>query len=458
MYKRLSAILFPIVTIFLIGTAFWGYQEHQEKNAVLLKAENQYQRAFHDLSYHLDQLNTELGSAVAVGEGGDWHRKCLLNVWRLTSEAQNEVNQLPLTLMPFNKTEEFLANISNFSYRTAMRDLKAQPLTADEKKTLTTLFERSKEISGHLRDVQESVLAENLRWMDVEVALASQNENMDNTIVDGFMTVDKQVNAYDEVNWGPSMASLFEKRSFSALGGQEVSPEQVKQAAANFLGMKNPTNMEVVENGAGTEFSSYSVTVPNAQQGRGIQMDFTKQGGRLIYFMNPRQVAEKKLTIDQASDRAHQFLMDKGYGDMEPVSYDQYQNVVSLTFVTVQDGILIMPERVVVKVALDNGEVTALHAADYIYEHKQRNLPKPAITADEARKSLNGDFKVTEEEVALIKNDMKEETLTYEFTGTMMGGLYKAYINAVTGIHEKVEKIREEDAKLDVRDPNQNNG
>ena len=47
----------------------------------------------------------------------------LADVWRLTSEARSDVGQLPLTLMPFNKTEEFLANIGDFSYRATIRDL-----------------------------------------------------------------------------------------------------------------------------------------------------------------------------------------------------------------------------------------------------------------------------------------------------------------------------------------------
>jgi spore germination protein len=60
-YRRIAAILFPIAVIALIGTVVWGYQENQDKNAVLIKAENQYQRAFHELNFHLDQLQDELG-------------------------------------------------------------------------------------------------------------------------------------------------------------------------------------------------------------------------------------------------------------------------------------------------------------------------------------------------------------------------------------------------------------
>ena len=66
MYKRLSAIFFPIATVLLIGALMWGYQENQEKNSILIKAENQYQRAFHNLSFHVDKLHGELGNTLAV--------------------------------------------------------------------------------------------------------------------------------------------------------------------------------------------------------------------------------------------------------------------------------------------------------------------------------------------------------------------------------------------------------
>ena len=90
MYRRLSAVLFPVMTLFFIGAIYWGYQEHQEKNSILIKAENQYQRAFHGLAYHVGQLHDQLGDTLAVhAASNDYHRKGLVNVWRLTSEAIN---------------------------------------------------------------------------------------------------------------------------------------------------------------------------------------------------------------------------------------------------------------------------------------------------------------------------------------------------------------------------------
>jgi len=115
MYARLSSIMFPIAALLFVGAIVWGYQEHQEKNSVLIKAENQYQRAFHDLSHHMGRLHDQLGETLAVSSASQgMQRKGLVNVWRLSSQAQNEINQLPLALLPFNKAGEFLNKLSNF--------------------------------------------------------------------------------------------------------------------------------------------------------------------------------------------------------------------------------------------------------------------------------------------------------------------------------------------------------
>ena len=88
-----------LLTVAVIGTAYWGYQEHQDKNSILIKAENNYQRAFHNLNNTIDNLEDELGKALAV-QSRDMLAPCLANIWRLAYAAQSD-GQLPLTLTPF---------------------------------------------------------------------------------------------------------------------------------------------------------------------------------------------------------------------------------------------------------------------------------------------------------------------------------------------------------------------
>ncbi|WP_127585311.1 germination protein YpeB [Paenibacillus koleovorans] len=451
MYRRLSAILFPVFTLLLAGAVLWGYQVNQEKNSILLKAENQYQRAFHDLSYHVDQLQNELGTTLAINSTSTAsQRRGLVNVWRLTSEARNEINQLPLTLLPFNKTEEFLSNIASFSYRVAVRDLTKEPMSPEEMQSLTALYDRSKEITNELRDVQSKVIANNLRWMDVEVALATEQKALDNTIIDGFQTVDKKVSEYEDLNWGPSMTGLFEKRTYQALAGTDVTPDEIKQKTAQLLGLPDGSAVQVVENGAGTEYSSFSASVKDPNTQEDISADFTKKGGQLIWFMKPKTVNERNVDTEKAREAAQQFLEAHGYSGMKAISYDEYQNVASITFAAQKDNVLLYPEKVTAMIALDNGEITGLQASDYLFEHRDRTIPTPALSLEQVKAKLNPTLQVSDQTLALIKNEIEKEVLCYQFIGTINGGNYRIFLNADTGNEEKVEILRPVDADVSV--------
>ncbi|WP_138753474.1 germination protein YpeB [Paenibacillus sinopodophylli] len=446
MYQRLSSILFPFMSLLFIGAIYWGYQEHQEKNTILIKAENQYQRAFHDLTYHVEQLHQQLGTTLAVNSTSQsFHRKGLVNVWRLTSQAQNEVNQLPLSMLPFNEAEDFLSRISNFAYKTAVRDLSKQPLTPDEFKTMKTLYANSEQISKDLLGMQKEVLANNLRWMDVEIAIASENQNNDNIIVDGFKSVDKKVSQYPEINWGPSVSSMYQKRTIKMLGGNLVTVEQIKKLAAKFTDAPN-ADIRVVENAKGTEYASYSATV-NEGTNKKLQMDFTQKGGQLIWFMNARDIGAKKVGLDKAKQSADAFLDKHGFSGMKAISYDTHSNMGAFTYVSVQSGVLIYPDKLTVKVALDNGQTVGLQANDYVYEHHKRKLPSPIISKADARKALNPEMKVKSELLALINNDLGEEVLCYEYTGRINDSLYRIYVNSETGLEESIEEMSPNDAK-----------
>lgn len=447
MYKRLSIVMFPFLLLALIGASVWGYLEHQEKNTILIKAENQYQRAFHDLSFHMDKLHTELGNTLAVNETSEpSYRKGLVNVWRLTSQAQSDITQLPLMLLPFNKTEDFLANMANFSYRMSVRDMTKQPLTEAEMKTLNTLYAHSADITKEIRGVQNKVIANNLRWMDVETALASENEMHDNAIIDGFKIVDKRVGGYDELNWGTGSLNLFSKNDVKMLTGNEMTADQIKKKAIDFLGVKDSSGIKVVENGGSApEFQSYSVVIPSSDSSKtDTQMDFTKKGGHLIYFMKSRDVPAAKFNLRQARDIANEFLDGHEYKDLSAISYDQYQNTATILFAKKENNVTIYPEQVTVKVALDTLEVTGLQATNYIYSQKQRTIGQPKITVDQARKQLSSKMKVTGESLAIIKNDLDEEVLCHEFIGTLNNNIYRVYVNADMGMEEKIETIRQD--------------
>jgi spore germination protein len=437
----IRGLLIGVLSLAVAGTAIWGYQEHREKNAVLINAENNYQRAFHDLVFQIDLLNDKIGTTLAMNSRKSLS-PALADVWRITSEAHSDVGQLPLTLLPFNKTEEFLAKIGDFSYQTAVRDLDKEPLSDKEYEHLKTLYEQSADIQQELRNVQHLVIKNNLRWMDVELALAT-NQPGDNTVIDGFKTVEKTVSEYDEVNLGPAFTNMQEEDgNFSNLKGPTISKKEALQIAQKYSGLKNSKNALVVENGKGSNYGFYSVSIQDAESGLEANMDITKVGGYPIWYIMARDIKSQDIGLNEASNKAVKFLDENGFKDLDLFESSQYDHIGVFTFVSKLGDVRIYPDSIKVKVALDNGDIIGMAAGEYLKAHRTREIPKPKVTEKEARAQVNPNLKVQQHGLAVIMNDLNEEVLCHEFLGTLGNDTYRIFVNAKTGKEEKVDKLQ----------------
>lgn len=437
----IRSILIVVLVIGIAGTAYWGYQEHREKTAVLINAENNYQRAFHDLTYQMDLLNDKIGTTLAMNTRSSLSPQ-LAEVWKITSQAHNDVGQLPLTLLPFNKTEEFLANVGNFSYKAAVRDLDKEPLSEKEYATLKALYEQSGEIQQDLRQVQHMVLKNNLRWMDVELALATEKGHDDNTIIDGFKTVEKTVEGYSETDFGPAQINLQKRdENFKKLEGRIITESQAIKIAKEYARLRNMDEVKVAENGKGSDYGFYSVSIRDTKNKLEANMDITKKGGYPIWFLLERNVMKQSLSLNDALNKAIVFLKENKFENLDLFESAQYDSIGVFTFVGDQDGVKIYPDAIKMKIALDNGEVIGFSAEDYLKSHKVREIPEAAITSEDARAKINPNLKIMEQSKAIILNDLNKEVLCYEFLGVMDKDTFRIFINAEDGTEEKVEKL-----------------
>src|SRR5699024_9580196 len=146
--------------ILILGSIIWGFEEHQEKKKLAQQIDNQYQRAYHELSSNIDLLHDKIGATLAMGTN-DSLSPALTEVWKIATASQTNVGQLPLTLFPIHHTQQFLSNVGNFTYQIAMRDLKTNPLSAEEYHTLRTMYVQADNVENTLRDMQDNILDKN---------------------------------------------------------------------------------------------------------------------------------------------------------------------------------------------------------------------------------------------------------------------------------------------------------
>ncbi|SDN62153.1 germination protein YpeB [Tenuibacillus multivorans] len=435
-------VLYIVLLVGFIGSIIYGYQEHQEKNAILIQAENNYQRSFHDLTYRIDLLNEKIGTVLAMNTPENLSPQ-LTEIWKISAEAQADVGQLPLTLLPFNKTEEFLTNIGEFSYRVAVRGLEEEPLNQDEKELLNQLYQNSTEIKRELRSVQHEVLDEGLRWMDVEVALAT-NEPGDNTIIDGLQTIEKNSEQFNtSENEGAFTLNSDAGEKEIKLTGKNYNEQEIEDFVHKRFELDGDIELQVTETGEGSDIPMYNVSFDTGELHGYAEV--TKQGANMVSYMLTRDVGEKKISLNDGMKQAKELLNDIGYEQVEMVESSQYESVGVFRFVKVEDDVYYYPDSLQVKVALDNGDIIGLTARDYIINSSSDEETdfQDNLSEEEAKTYVNPNIEVKQTRKAVIENDLGEKVLCYEIFGTMNDQTYRVYINANDGFEEKVEKLQQ---------------
>ena len=113
--------------------------------------------------------------------------------------------------------------------------------------------------------------------------------------------------------------------------------------------------------------------------------------------------------------------------------------IITINYAYEENDVIIYPDLIKVKVALDNGEILGIEMTGYLNNHEKRNIDKSnIISAEEAMKLSNENLKIKETRLAIIPTEFETEVFCWELKGTVENRDFLLYVNAKTG---KVEDI-----------------
>ena len=119
------------------------------------------------------------------------------------------------------------------------------------------------------------------------------------------------------------------------------------------------------------------------------------------------------------------------------------EGIVTINYAYSQDGVIMYPDLIKVKVALDNGEVLGIETSGYLNNHEERNLPEIKISKEEAKNTLNKDLQIESEGLAMIPTEWQSEIYCYEFKGKVDDSEFLVYINCENGREEDILVIKD---------------
>lgn len=160
-----------------------------------------------------------------------------------------------------------------------------------------------------------------------------------------------------------------------------------------------------------------------------------------------RNVNSEIISEDEANEKGKEFLKNKGFDNMRETYYLKQDGIVTINYAYYQDDkVVVYPDLIKLKIALDDGEVLGIETTGYLNNHTNRDVSNVKITVEEAKKDLNKELDIESEGLAIIPTEWKSEILCYEIKGKVEEREFLVYINAENG--------REEDILIIEKTPN----
>ena len=254
---------------------------------------------------------------------------------------------------------------------------------------------------------------------------------------DVFSSLEEDFHEYSGLIYDGAFSEHLTSTEPKGLTGDHISEDDAKNKINDVFGSENIKEISSLGENENSELPSYNFSLKN-QKDENITIAITKKGGHIVYFNCNRDIGEKTLNYDDANKKGLEFLNSLGVNNMKETYYLNENGIITINYAYNQDNVIMYPDLIKVKVALDDGEILGVETKGYLNNHTQRSIYKNVISIDEAKKKLNKDLNIQSEGMAMIPTEYKTEILCYEFKGKINDSEFLVYINAETGDEEDI--------------------
>lgn len=443
--KTKKGMMIAVICILIILVAVMGYVIYKDKKESVKTSENSYNRAFYEVVDYIQNVETYLAKAM-ISSTPEHGAETLTHLWREANLAQSYLSMLPIESQELENTEKFLNQVSDYSYSLSRKNIYDEKLNEEDFKNLKELHNYSLELENTLNQLSEDLNTGRLSWADLTkqgtIAFAQQ---VDNISKESFSNLEENFHEYSGLIYDGAFSEHLTGQENKGLTGEDIDEEQAKSKAEEFIGKENIKEISNLGYSENATIPAYDFSVTN-KNNETINVSISKKGGHIVSMNSNREVTVESISQEDADKKAKEFLASKGFKEMKETYYLKQEGVVTINYAYTQNDVIMYPDLIKVKVALDNGEVLGMETTGYLNNHTTRNTSNVKITKEQAKSELNKELEILSEGLAVIPTEWKTEILCYEFKGKVDDREFLVYINAENG--------REEDILIITNTPN----
>ena len=425
MRKGLRRLIWAALAVGLVA-ALVKLGEDREALAARQAAERtRIENLYHRIDDDLNDVDVSLSKLSAASSP---RQSVLLlgDVWRATGSAGAAMGLLPLSHADSCDMSQFVTRCGDYAHALMGRVLQGRALTEEDRRQLGDMraaCAQIRQVAGEAIQSGDYVAADNV---DAGCYEQSQSE--------------AAISEYPTLIYDGPFSESAENRPPQGEIGERITAQQAAERARRLF--SDGTVAETVY--VPGALPVYELSVQSASRGQ-VSLSLTEQGGELLSFMGAPTGDKNDPPSDEESEKlkaaALSFLQELGVEDPAAAYAQYYQGAAVLNFAPRQAGVILYSDLVKVYMDRETGEVMGLDARNYRLNHRQRALPRPKLTEEEAGAYVSGELQVEHTDLALIPLTQQTEVLCYEFKATKDGTFYIVYVNALTGEEEQIFQV-----------------
>lgn len=430
---RIFIISIIMLTVLCAVTGYYAFSLKEKYN---INTSNNYTEAFSNLVNYVNNVENYLAKAM-IAKDNAHAAETLTQIWRDSGLAMVYLTRIPLQSEGLSQTEKFLNQVSDYSYSLSRKNIEGKGLVEDDFNNLKELHGYCVNLESTLNQLSEELYNGTINWNslnnETNINLAQAVDNMD-----VFTNIDDNFNEYQGLIYDGAYSDHINKQEKVGLIGEEIDEKEAKEKIKEFIGKENVEN--ITSNGflENAEISAYDFNIKMKDRKETYSVMISKKGGHIIESSLDREVVEEKISQTEANEIGKAYLADKGFESMKETYFIKQGNIVTINYAYNDNGVIVYPDLIKVRVALDNGEILGIETTGYLNSHYNREYIKPQIDIQEAKSKLNENLEIKSENMAIIPTEWKTEILCYEFKGSVEGKDFLVYINCQTGKEEDI--------------------
>ena len=439
--KMAYIIIAIILVIATVGAIV--YYAYQETRKYVVASENKYNMAFYELVDYVQNVETYLAKAL-ISTTPEHGAETLTNVWREASVAQSCLSQLPINSHELENTSKFLNQVSDYSYSLSRKNIAGERLSQEDLKNIKELHTYSLELENTLNQLSTDLNNGRIKWGELKdegtKAFATQVSSITK---DSFSNLEENFHEYSGLIYDGAFSEHITSAEKKGLTGEEIDEEKAKEIVKKFYGEDKIEKIDSNGYSENAEIPSFDFSVKMKENDNIATISVSKKGGHVIFANYNRTVNVETISQERANEIAKDFLNKHGYINVKETYYYKQNGIVTINNAYMQNSannqqVIIYPDLIKVKVALDDGSVLGIETSGYLNSHTTRNLPTNIITKEKAKEVLNKDLQIESENLAIIPTKWNTEVFCWEFKGKVEDNEFLVYINAETGKEEDI--------------------